>query len=86
MTIIATVRKNKHGQHPDHNQRTDRDIIWLDEMVMDPNHPERIPLIKMGKYALYRTMDEGLFPQPVVGRRGWRLGEVREWIRARAAL
>ena len=73
-------------QQADFNDRPDDGLIWLHELVIDPEHPERIPAIKISRFALGRTIAEGLFPKPVYKRVGWRLGPVREWIRARAAL
>lgn len=73
-------------QHPDFNRRPDSGVIWLNELVIDPRLPERIPAIKISVPTLWRNIDEGLFPRPVLGKRGWNLGQVRAWISKRDAL
>lgn len=89
MTTNAAHRVRTGQQHPDFNLRPDTGLIWLDEMVIDPRHPERTPIIKITCESLWATIREGTFPRPVKrGQRSpcWRMGDVRDWVRKRDAL
>ena len=70
----------------DFRERRDDDLIYIDELVIDPDYPKRTPAIKISKFALWSTIHAGLFPRPVYRRRGWLVGDVRTWIAARALL
>ena len=76
-------------QHLDFTLRPDDGIVWLDELVVDRRHPERVPMIRITRGSLRATVREGLFPEPVARKGktpGWELSGVRAWIRARDAL
>ena len=91
MKSRTTARgKRVPPSHPDFNRRSDDEIIWLNELVLNAAHPERVPLIKISRQSLWATVGAGLFPRPAIrtkwGTPGWNLGAVRAWIRERDLL
>lgn len=90
MNSRTTRGKRVPPSHPDVNRRSDDEIIWLNELVLNAAQPERVPLIKISRQSLWATVGAGLFPRPAIrtkwGTPGWNLGAVRAWIRERDLL